>query len=154
MTKNVTFQLGPATNLSARQLTITRMPDAANANYGAQIDTDVGAVTTTTQILPDNILWQATLVDTHSDGSTSETDVLNFHTGSLQFPGPSSGDRLSIQSMEDLSSSSSSSSASSSSSGSSSSSSSGSSSASSSSSSFSVSFSSSSSISSSSSSST
>lgn len=119
--KNVVFYLGPAVGLSARQLTITRMPDASNASYSATVDSDVGANTSTTQALADNIIYQAKLVDTKSTGEVSSTKIINFHTGSLQFPGPFSGEdpNFYIYAMEDLSSSSSSSSSQSSSSSSS-----------------------------------
>ena len=121
--KRVTFGLGVApASLSTRTLVITRMPDAANDSYAAQHDADAGVVDNVAVDLPSNILWQATLVDVLDGGEISDTDVLAFHTGSLQFPGPKSEDRLSVLYMEDLSSSSSSSSSTSSSSQSSSSS--------------------------------
>lgn len=137
MPKNVTFYLGPAVNLSARQLTITRMMKAGDDSApAATYNSDVGSTTTNVTVaLADNQLWQAKLVDTRTTGETSDPDVLNFHTGALQFPGPKTGDRLQILSMEDESSSSSSSSSSSNSSSSSSSNSSSSNSSSSSSSS-------------------
>lgn len=136
MSKSITFSLGPATGLAARQLTITRMHRAGDdSTPAAAYDADVGAVDNVTVELADNVAYQAKLVDTSSTGETSRTDVLNFVTGDLMFPGPRSGDRLAILLVEDLSSSSSSPSSSSTSSASSSSSSSSSSSASSSSSS-------------------
>ena len=111
MSKIVTFQLGPTTGLSARQLTIRRIPGAGDTvPITAEHDADAGAVSTVNVTLPDNRMWQAVLIDTKTTGETSDRDVLNFHTGSLQFPGPKTGDRLAIQSMEDLSSSSNSSS--------------------------------------------
>jgi len=109
MSKKVTFYLGPASGLSKRQLTITRMPKAGDDDTpSATVNATLGATTTiTTQTLPDNQIWQAKLVDTKTSGEVSDPDILNFHTGSLQFPGPRSPDRLSILSMEDMSSSSS-----------------------------------------------
>jgi len=107
--KNVTFGLGPApSNLATRTLTITRMHRAGDDSApAAQHSADAGVVENVTVALPSNTIWQAKLVDVLNSGETSTTDVLNFHTGELQFPGPSSGDRLSVLSMEDLSSSSS-----------------------------------------------
>lgn len=152
--KNVTFDLGPAPAvLNSRTITIRRVPIAGDDTIPVTAEVngvDVGVTQFTTQALPSNQMWEMTLVDTLDGGEVSAQDVLHFHTGTLQFPGPRSGDRLSIIGMEDLSSSSSSSSVSSSSSSSVSSS---SSSSVSSSSSSSVSSSSSSSVSSSSSSS-
>ena len=118
MSKNVNFYLGPAVGLSKRVLTITRIPGAGDddplplaAQYGP---TDQGGSATTASIsLPDNKMWQATLVDTLTGdptGKDSDADVLNFCTAGKMFPGPRSGDRLNIVSMEDNSSSSSSSS--------------------------------------------
>lgn len=117
--KRVTFYLGPAVNLSNRRLTITRMERAGDDDLplSSQVDDVIGGSTeNVTHTLPDNTIWQAKLVDTRSSGEESTPDYLNFNTGSLQFPGPKSGDRLAILSMEDMSSSSSASSSSSSSS--------------------------------------
>ena len=111
MGKNVTFSLGPAVGLASRQLTITRHNRAGDDTLPltATHDADAGSTATyVTVALADNTLWQAVLVDTNATGVESEPDILNFHTGSLQFPGPRSGDRLAVYSMEDLSSSSSS----------------------------------------------
>ncbi len=109
MTKNINFSLGPAIGLTSRRLIITRMMRAGDDSApAAEIDTTLGGGTeTTTQVLPDNTMWQAQLIDTLTGGGVSRTDTLNFHTGTLQFPGPRSDDRLCICSMEDLSSSSS-----------------------------------------------
>jgi len=111
--KVVNFYLGPAFGLASRTLTVTRMYRAGDdtppvASYGP---TDVGAATEAVGVeLPSNTIYEATLVDVvaGAGGETSVTDVLPFHTGALQFPGPRSGDRLQILSMEDISSSSSS----------------------------------------------
>lgn len=124
MGKKVTFGLGPAASLTKRQLTITRMPGAGDDSIplDATHDDDAGSTAETVEVdLADNTMWQAKLVDTRTSGEVSDPDILNFHTGSLQFPGPRGNEgRLSILGMEDLSSSSSSSSESSSSSSSSS----------------------------------
>ena len=114
MGKNVTFGLGQAVGLASRLLTITRMYRAGDDSAPAAevTATLAGSDESSTQTLPDNTIWQATLVDTKSTGEESDPDILNFHTGELQFPGPKTGDRLCILSMEDLSSSSSSSSSS------------------------------------------
>lgn len=107
--KNVTFGLGPANGLTARQLTVTRMRRAGDdASVVPTYDADVGAVIFASVSLVDNVIYQAVLVDTATAGEVSDPDVLNFHTGNLQFPGPRTGDRLSILTMEDESSSSSS----------------------------------------------
>ena len=114
MGKNVTFGLGQAVGLASRLLTITRMYRAGDDSAPAAevTATLAGSAESSVQTLPDNTIWQATLVDTKSTGEESDPDILNFHTGELQFPGPKTGDRLCILSMEDLSSSSSSSSSS------------------------------------------
>ena len=123
MSRNVTFYLGPASGLTARRLVITRIMEASDkltrpaASY---VGTLAGTDETVTVNLANNRMWQAVLRDYRSTGESSRLDVLNFHTGSLLFPGPSSGDRLRVLSMEDLSSSSSASSLSASSSSSSS----------------------------------
>lgn len=111
MSKIVTFGLGPApAALASRTLTIRRMPDADNDNYDAVHNADAGATAlVATVTLADNIMYQAKLIDALDSGEQSAPDILNFHTGSLQFPGPKTGDRLSIIAMEDESSSSSSS---------------------------------------------
>lgn len=121
--KAVTFNLGLATGLSARQLTITRQARAGEDPTGisAQHDADAGAVATVVVNLPDNEIWSAKLVDTLSaDSSTRTPQYLNFHTGSLQYlthkASQPEGSQLFILHMEDLSSSSSSSASSSSSS--------------------------------------
>lgn len=109
MSKIVNFDLGLATGLTSRRLVITRMYRAGDDSAPtAEIDTTLGAVTNTSQSLPDNTIWQAQLIDVLSaGGGTGVTDILNFHTGTRQHPGPRSGDRLNITSMEDQSSSSS-----------------------------------------------
>ena len=138
MSKVVTFELNAAIGLASRLVTCTRMPRAGDSvpvhftDGGGFRNTYGGAITNFTQILPDNQIWQVTLVDTKTTGEIATTAVLNFHTGSLQFPGPTSQDgRIRIYAMEDISSESSASSSSSSVSSSSSSSSSVSSSSSS-----------------------
>ena len=117
MPKNVTFHLGPTTGLASRQLTITRHYRAGDdAAPAAEVNLAAGVVEGATVELPDNTLWQAVLVDTRTSGETSQNQTINFHTGTLQFPGPRtshglgmSASQFSILSMEDLSSSSSSS---------------------------------------------
>lgn len=111
MAKKVTFGLGVApSQLATRTLTITRMPDADNDAYNPVYGpTDQGVVDNATVELADNQIFQAKLVDALDTGEESAPDILNFQTGTLQFPGPKSGDRLSILFMEDMSSSSSSS---------------------------------------------
>jgi len=126
MAKNVTFYLGPAVGLSARQLTITRMLRSGDDSApSAEVDaTLAGSAESSTQELPDNDIYQAKLVDTKTTGEVSAPSLFTFTTGELQFPGPGvqpSEGLFRILSMEDLSSSSSSSSQSSSSSSSSSS---------------------------------
>ena len=116
MTKLVTFDLGESAGTTTRQLTITRFMRAGDDTApAAESDADAGANNTVAITLLDNEIWQAVLVDTLTGGGTRDQKVLNFHTGSVQFPGPK-GEHLSILHMEDLSSSSSSSSVSSSSS--------------------------------------
>ena len=111
MSRNVTFYLGKGgTHLASRELVITRHMRAGDdsAPSAAYDNAAIGNTTeTVTVALADNTLWQAVLTDTEVGGAESTPDILNFHTGSLQFPGPGTGDRLSILSMEDLSSSSS-----------------------------------------------
>ena len=110
--RNVTFFLGYApagAGLTSRRLIVKRMMDAKDRGVqpAASYDQTLGGTTefVTTQ-LKENFLWQATLVDTKSSGEVATTQVLNFHTGSLQFPGPRSERTLQVYSMEDLSSSS------------------------------------------------
>ena len=121
--KNVTFGLGVAPlALNNRQLTIRPFPQVNDVPPLATVhDANAGATAeSVTVALASNQMFQAVLIDTLDGGEISEPDVLSFQTGDLQFPGPKSGDRLSIVAMEDLSSSSSSSSSSQSSSSSSS----------------------------------
>jgi len=110
--KSVSFGFGLAVKLASRTLTITRMSRAGDDSAITPIhDADAGSTATSVSVaLTDNTMWQAKLVDISDSGVTSVPDILNFHTGSLQFPGPRSEDRLTILSMEELSSSSSSSS--------------------------------------------
>lgn len=120
MTKRVTFYLGPANSLNARRLTITRHMRAGDDSApSAEYDTVSGGSTEfVSVVLPNNVVWQAKLLDTRSSGEQSEPQLINFQTGDLQFPGPRCSDERSsfrILSMEDISSSSSSSSVSSSS---------------------------------------
>lgn len=114
--RTVTFYLGPTTGLTSRQLTITRRMRAGDDSApAAQHDADAGAVETVSVDLPNNTLWQAKLVDTRTSGEEADPQILNFHTGELQFPGPAATNTDSlfrILSMEDLSSSQSSSSSS------------------------------------------
>lgn len=111
MSKRITFHLGFAVGLSGRLLTITRMARAGDVvPITPEIVDHIGGSTeSVTLTLSDNTIYQATLVDTKTTGEVSRKAVLGFHTGSLQFPGPKSDDRLQILSMEDMSSSSSSS---------------------------------------------
>ena len=110
MTKKVTIYLGPAIGLTNRRLQIRRMHRATDMlvtpalTYNGNLTGTDESVTIT---LADNVLWQAALKDYKTTGEVSRVDVLNFHTGSLQFPGPRSNDRLRIYSMEDVSSTSS-----------------------------------------------
>ena len=122
MPKNVTFKLGPSNGLASRTLTVRRMlragDDAAPAaDHGP---TDAGAVEVVTVELPDDTIFEATLADVMTAGSTARPDqVIRFHTAGLLHLGPGSqsleGSEFSIHDMEDLSSSSSVSSSSSSS---------------------------------------
>ena len=113
--KNVTFNLGPSDGITARQLTIRRMPGAGDDTIpiAPQYDQDEGAVSVATVALPDNQMWQAVLVDTGPGGVDRPGQVLNFHTGSLTYLGPTAnepeGSQFGILDTDDLSSSSSSS---------------------------------------------
>lgn len=128
MPKNVQFYLGPALGLSQRSLVISRMPGAGDDNLPIPPLSEslfASNETTASVSLPDNLMLQAVLTDHKTTGEKSNPKVLNFNTGSLQFPGPAMDPRESlfrIMSMEDESSSSSSSSSSNSSSSNSSSS--------------------------------
>ncbi len=113
MTKNVTLYLGPGgTHLASRSLIITRMMRAGDdsAPSAEYTDAAIGNTTETVEaVLPANTLFQAVLQDTTAgDALVSDPDVLNFHTGDNLFPGPKGGGRLSILSIEDVSTSSSS----------------------------------------------
>lgn len=122
--KNVIFYLGPTIGLTTRQLTITQMPDANDDSYSASHDADAGATESVTVALADGKMFQAKLIDTKTTGEASKPQIIQFNTGTLQFPGPAADPTESlfrVYAMEDLSSSSSSSSQSSSSSSSSSS---------------------------------
>lgn len=116
--KGVHFHLGPAFGLTSRQLTITRHMRAGDDSAPAAESDQTLAGTTENVVvdLPDNTIWQAVLQDTLDSGEVGDADVLSFHTGELQFPGPGTELGFRILAMEDLSSSSSSSSQSSSSS--------------------------------------
>jgi len=115
--RNVTFYLGPANGLAQRVLQIRQISVAGQDTAPAlAVDVTLGAVDNTTQALADGLMWQAVLTDTTATGEVSTPQIINFHTGFLQFPGPESlddGTFFRILHMEDLSSSSSSSSASS-----------------------------------------
>ncbi len=116
----VTFQLGPVAagegSLNSRHLTIKALKgmnyaDNVTEPPAAQYNTQLaGTVTEVTVNLPVNQMWQATLKDYGYQGAQSATDVLNFSTGMMVFPGPKSQDRLSISKIDAASSSSSSSS--------------------------------------------
>ena len=109
--KNVTFGLGVApASLNNRQLTIRPIPLTGQEPPIASVhDANAGATATSVTVaLASNTQFQAVLIDTLDGGEISDPDVLNFQTGDLLFPGPKSGDRLSVVAMEDLSSSSSS----------------------------------------------
>ena len=112
--KKVTFHFGPSVGLSNRALVVTRHARAGDDSLplSATFARDVGTVESYVVTLADNVLYQAVLTDYKSTGESSVPDILNFNTGSLQFPGPKTGDRLSVYAMEDLSSSSSASSSS------------------------------------------
>jgi len=131
--RTVHFSLGKPSSLASRAFTVTRMAKAGDDTMPTPtIEQSLsGSVEVTECDLPDNQLWQAKLIDTLDSGEVGRAHILNFNTGTLQFPGPGTPGGLAILAMEDLSSSSSSSSFSSSSSSSSSSNSSSSSSSSS-----------------------
>lgn len=120
--KNCVFYLGPASGLNERELIITRMHDASDGTSSPAATSSqqlAGDTTFVTVALDDNKMWQATLQDKKTTGEVGRKHVLNFHTGSLQFPGPACNPSESffrLYAIEDLSSSSSSSSQSSSSS--------------------------------------
>lgn len=119
----VTFDLGPAGPttgpgaLNSRKLTIMALPGISSAagvlptaqqpQFQEQLS---GSTQFWTVFLPANQMWQATLKDYSINGNESTTDVLNFSTGLLVFPGPKSLDRLKILKIDAASSSSSSSS--------------------------------------------
>ncbi len=107
MSKTVSFYLGPAIGLSSRQLTITRMPRAGDDTMpSAEYDQSLGGTVETVSVsLPDNQIWQAKLVDSLSGGGSKDPDLLSFHTGDLQIPGPSSA-KFSVIAIDDESSSS------------------------------------------------
>lgn len=113
MTKDVTFNLGPTTNISTRQLTITRMHNASDGVSGpaAAYDVAEGVVDNATARLANNQIWEAELVDITTGGHTKPTQVLHFQTGDLTHLGPRatspSGSEFYILDMSDLSSSSS-----------------------------------------------
>jgi hypothetical protein len=111
MSQLVTFYLGPGgTHLASRSLVITRMMGAGDDSAPAAQYSNAAIGNTTenvTATLPGTNIWQAVHFDTAADGTTSVPQVLNFHTGSLQFPGPKKSDGyLSIIAMTDESSSS------------------------------------------------
>jgi hypothetical protein len=109
MGKRVTFYLGPVGAATVRTLTVTRMRGAGDDSaITPDHNADAGAVNNVSVNLDDNRMYQAQLVDELATGETSDADILNFHTGSLQFPGPKSGDRLQVVAMEEQSTSSSS----------------------------------------------
>jgi hypothetical protein len=120
MSRSITIYLGKGgTHLASRSLVITRMWRAGDDSAPAAAYTNAAIANTTetvTVTLEDNDLYQAVAFDVGVQGAVGASETLNFHTGSIQFPGPSNfskGGRLSIVSMDDLSSSSSSSSSSS-----------------------------------------
>jgi hypothetical protein len=110
--KNVTFNLGPTVGLDTRVLVITRhMRAGDDAPVSPYHNADAGAVASVVVALPDNQIWSAVLTDTMTAGEVRPPQLLNFHTGELQYLGPraSVGGEFYILHMEDLSSSSSSS---------------------------------------------
>ena len=96
----VTFYLGPGgTHLAFRKLRVTRMMRAGDDSrpYRAFSNNNITNTDTTIQVdLPMNQIYEAELTDINVDGTRSDVDALRFHTGTLQFPGPRSPDRLSI----------------------------------------------------------
>jgi len=111
---NVTFFLGPGgAHLASRHLTVTRMSGAGD-DSAPSATYDNASLAGTDEVVavdvPSGHIYQAVLIDTNGAGTTSVPQVLNFHTGSLQFPGSGAkaGDFLCILEMEDESSSSSS----------------------------------------------
>ena len=119
--KTVHFGLGKPSSLSGRSFSVRRMMKAGDASPPANaIEQSLsGSAEVTECDLADNQIWQATLIDTLDSGEVSQSLLLGFNTGALQFPGPGTLGGLCILAMEDLSSSSSSSSSSQSSSSSS-----------------------------------
>ncbi len=106
----VTFYLGPGgAHLSFRKLRVTRMMRAGDATrpYRAFSNNNIANTTEIIQVdIPINQIYEAELTDIRPDGTRSNVDVLHFHTGELQFPGPRTADRLSVIMMEFESSSS------------------------------------------------
>jgi hypothetical protein len=96
MSQLVTFYLGPGgTHLASRSLVVTRMMGAGDDSAPAAeySNAAIGNTTTTVTVtLPGSNIWQAVLQDTGADSTTGVPQVLNFHTGSLQFPGPGKSD--------------------------------------------------------------
>jgi len=99
----VTFYLGPTgSHLEARKLRITRITRAGDDSrpYRAFTNNDIAnTVENITVDLPINQIYVAELTDTNVAGVRSRVDTLHFHTGTLQFPGPKSADRLSVLEM-------------------------------------------------------
>lgn len=110
--KTVHFALGKPSSLASRAFTVTRMAKAGDTIPVAATITQSlsGSAEVTECDLPDNQIWQAKLIDTLDSGEVGQPHILNFNTGTLQFPGPGTPGGLAILAMEDLSSSSSSSS--------------------------------------------
>jgi hypothetical protein len=111
--KNVIFFLGYAPagkGLASRSLVVTRMKKAGDDGTINPLYSNaaIGGTDEFVSVpLTDNQIWEAKHFDTKSTGEVSETEVLHFHTGSLQFPGPRvQGSEFRVDSMEDLSSSS------------------------------------------------
>lgn len=103
----VTVHLGPAVSLDTRRVKVTRHAKAGDDTMPSAYVNELlaGDVESVSIVLPVNQIWRLELTDTRLSGEISETEVLYFNTGSLQFPGPRQH-RIAILSIEEMSSSS------------------------------------------------
>ena len=101
----VTVHLGPAASLTSRLFKVTRHAKAGDDTMPTPTvnETLAGDVETVSFTVPANQIWRIELTDTRLSGEVSELEILYFHTGSLQFPGPRQ-QRINILSMEECSS--------------------------------------------------